>query len=265
MDTGTIPETELEYNDEMIALLEAVWGENFMSPGGTAEVDHIVKGLALSGKVMLDIGCGIGGADVHIAETYEPASIIGIDIEAELIRRCTDLARRRDLVHIIDFRLVEPGPLPVGDSSLDLVFSKDAIIHIADKNALAADVYRTLKPGGWFAGSDWLAGYEGEPSPEMRAYITAEGLDFGLANAATYEAALKAAGFVDIQINDRNAWYREEARRERDNLTGALYDDLASSVNRDFLEREVDVWDKMIIALDRGELRPTHLRAHKPV
>ena len=32
----------------------------------------------------------------------------------------------------------------------------------------------------------------------------------------------------------------------------------------DFVDHEIDVWDKMIVALDRGDLRPTHLRAQKP-
>lgn len=264
MSSDAATDLELEYDDDMIALLEAVWGEGFMSPGGTAEVDRILDGLTLSGLTVLDIGCGIGGATTHIAAKYNPATIIGIDIEADLIERCKALAKRRDLTDRVEFRCVEPGPLPVDDGSLDLVFSKDSIIHIADKHALAADVYRALKPGRWFAASDWLAGYENEPSPEMRAYIEAEGLDFGLANAETYEDALKVAGFTDIRINDRNAWYREEARRERDALAVTHYDNLASTVAKDFLDHEITVWDKMIVALDQGQHRPTHLRARKP-
>lgn len=263
MDTDQIPEPEQEYDDDMIALLEAVWGGGFMSPGGPAEVDRILAGLNLSGLRVLDIGCGIGGADVHIAAAHSPEMIIGIDIEADLIERCEALAARHGVTSATDFRQVAPGPLPVADASLDVVFSKDSIIHIVDKRALCSDVHRALKPGGWFAASDWLAGYEATPSPEMRDYIIAEGLDFGLASAATYQEALRAAGFVDITITDRNAWYREEARRERENLSGALYDGLASNVGREFLEHEIDVWNKMIVALDQGQLRPTHLRARK--
>ena len=253
-----------EYDDDLIALLEGVWGDGFMSPGGTGEVDRIVDGLALKGMTVLDIGCGVGGADVHLASTYEPATIIGIDVEAHLIDRCRRLSERRGTSHITDFRQVDPGPLPLPDSSMDIVFSKDSIIHIPDKQALAADVYRCLKPGGYFAASDWLAGYDGEPPAEMQAYIEAEGLDFGLASAAVYQRALSDAGFKDIQLNDRNAWYRQEARRERDNLAGALSSRLKMAVGREFLMHEIDVWDKIIIVLDQGQLRPTHLRARKP-
>ena len=257
-------EPELEYDDNMIAVLEAVWGAGFMSPGGTAEVDRVLDGLDLTDYSVLDIGCGLGGGTLHIADRYDVARIIGIDIEDNLIEASETLAARSGLSGKAEFRLVEPGPLPVDDASLDMVFSKDSIIHIADKHGLALDILRCLKPGGWFAASDWLAGYSGTPSPEMQAYISAEGLDFGLASAEVYQAALEAAGFEDIRVVDRNAWYRQEARRELARLTGTLHADLKSTVGKQFLDREVDVWEKMIVVLDQGELRPTHLRARKP-
>ncbi len=264
MTTSDAPEPHQEYDDDLTALLQAVWGEGFMSPGGSDEVDRVLEGLDLTGLAALDLGCGLGGATVHIARQYAVASIVGIDIEDNLIEACVELASRAELADNVQFLKVEPGPLPAADASLDMVFSKDAIIHIADKHALAGDIFRCLRPGGWFAASDWLAGYTGAPSPEMEAYIEAEGLDFGLASASVYEAALGAAGFVDIRVADRNPWYRHEARRERDNMKGSLYAGLESAVGTEFLERQIDVWDKMIIVLDQGELRPTHLRARKP-
>ena len=254
----------LEYDDDMIALLEAVWGAGFMSPGGAEEVDRILDGLDMAGVVALDIGCGLGGATLHIAQNYGVKRITGVDIEDNLIAACINRASSNGMSDKIQFRLVEPGPLPVADDSLDMVFSKEAIIHVADKHLLAKDIFRCLKPGGWFAASDWLAGYEGAPSPEMEDYITSEGLDFGLAEASVYQSALEDAGFVDVQITGRNDWYRQEARRELENLTGVLQEHLKSTVGNTFYQREIDVWRKMIVVLDRGDLRPTHLRARKP-
>lgn len=251
------------YDDDMTALLEAVWGEGFMSPGGPDEVTRVVAGLDLKGKRLLDIGSGIGGAAVHLA-SLGLAEVVGIDIEPTLAPKAEALAARRGPAGVCKFLTVEPGPLPFEDDSFDIVFSKDAIIHIADKAALAADIFHVLRPGGHFAASDWLAGYENEPTPEMQAYVEAEGLDFGLANAAVYESALREAGFEEIVVDDRNAWYRGEARRERNALAGELAADLENSVGREFLDHEIDVWNKMIVALDQGQLRPTHLRARKP-
>ena len=44
-----------------------------------------------------------------------------------------------------------PGPLPFTDASFDVVFSKDALLHVPDKDALFAEIFRVLKPGGVFA------------------------------------------------------------------------------------------------------------------
>ena len=253
-----------EYDDNLMALLEAVWGEGFMSPGGTDEVDLYLDGIELAGKSVLDIGCGLGGVDIHLVAKHRAGRVTGVDIEDWLIERCSALAHKHGLGGSAEFRLVEPGPLPFADSSFDVVTSKDSIIHIADKHLLAADIYRVLEPGGWFAASDWLAGFDGEPSAAMQAYLEAEGLDFGLATAATYRDAMRAAGFVEIDIVDRNHWYRNEARSERDNMAGTLFAGLESQVGREFLEHEIDVWEKMIVALDEGQLRPTHLRGRKP-
>ncbi len=253
-----------EYDDDLVALLEALWGEGYMSPGGDAEVDRYLDGIDLSGQQVLDIGCGLGGVDLHLVRAHGVAKVTGIDIEDDLITRCNALAQRHGISERAEFLRVDPGPLPFADNSFDAVTSKDSIIQIADKHALAADVFRIVKPGGWFVASDWLSGYEGEPSPEMQAYLEAEGLDFGLATADTYRAALAAAGFVDIGVVDRNDWYRDEAKREREQLAGALFAELENQVGREFLEHEIDVWDKLIVAVDQGQLRPTHLRGRKP-
>ena len=45
---------------------------------------------------------------------------------------------------------------------------------------------------------------------------------------------------------------------------GALYQGLASQVGTAFLEHEIDVWDKLIVVADQGQLRPTHLKCRKP-
>ncbi len=258
-------DTHQEYDDGLVAVLEAVWGEGFMSPGGTDEVDRYLHDIDLNGLSVLDIGCGLGGVDIHMVLQHKVRKIVGVDIEPELIPRCKRLAQKYNVVEQTEFLCVEPGTLPFTDASFDMVTSKDSIIHIADKHTLANDIFRLLKPGGWFAASDWLAGYEDRPSPEMKDYLVAEALDFGLASADGYRKALNAAGFIDIEVVDRNEWYCAEARRERDQMRGALFDGLANQVGKEFMEHEIGVWEKMIVALDQGQLRPTHLRGRKPV
>ena len=87
-------EASQEYDDDMVALLEAVWGEGFMSPGGTGEVDRYLQGVNLAGSSVLDIGCGLGGVDVHLVKQHRAEKLTGIDIDPDLIERCDRLARK---------------------------------------------------------------------------------------------------------------------------------------------------------------------------
>jgi ubiquinone/menaquinone biosynthesis C-methylase UbiE len=194
------------YDDAMVAFLETLWGEGYLSPGGPEEVARVLRGLDLSGLTVLDIGCGSGRITVSLARDHGAGRVIGVDVEAPVCARAKERAEKAGLADRVEIRQVEPGPLPLPDAAVDLVFSKDSIVHIPDKDALAREAFRVLRPRGWFAASDWLIAHEGPPSPEMARYIEGEGLDFGMASPTAYRRALEAAGFVDVALENRNRW-----------------------------------------------------------
>ena len=70
-----------------------------------------------------------------------------------------------------------------------------------EKEALFADVFRILRPGGLFIASDWMRRDDNPPTPEMEYYIEVEGLNFGMASPDRYAEALAKTGFMGIQIH----------------------------------------------------------------
>jgi ubiquinone/menaquinone biosynthesis C-methylase UbiE len=254
-----------EYDDTAIRFLEALWGEGYLSPGGPEEVDRVVAGLPLAGKKILDIGCGSGGITLHLVEKHGAAHATGFDVEKPGIEAARNRAARRGLAGRASFVQAPPGPLPFADVLFDIVFSKDALLHVPDKDALFADIFRVLKPGGVFAASNWMIGHDGEPSPEMKAYVAAEGLSFSMKSPKRYTEAMQRAGFTDIAVTDRNPWYREVARSELSRLRGPLYAKVSAAVGRHYVDKNIKTWEAMQKVLDSGEHRPTHLRGRKPV
>jgi len=139
----------------MIAMLEAVWGEGFLSPGGAEEVARVIGSHRLPGLSVLDIGCCAGGVDVALAKTHGAAYVCGIDVEDPVLTHARALVARHGLSDRTGLVKVAPGPLSFPPATFDVVFSKEAIVHIPDKHDLMREVFRVLKPGGryWWAKS----------------------------------------------------------------------------------------------------------------
>ena len=253
------------YHNQMIDMLQAIWGEGFLSPGGPEEVARIVAGADLAGKSLLDIGCGAGSIDIALVRNHDAGYVCGIDVEDTVLAHARKLIEPAGFSGRIGCLKVAPGPLPFPPTTFDFVFSKDSIVHIPDKHALMVEVSRVLKPGGWFIASDWLIGHDGAPSPEMADYIRSEGLDFGMASPVRYRDAMEKAGFTEITIVGRNDWYRETALAELTRLQGPVGAAAAKVVGQDFVDHTIEIWKRMIPVLDTGEHCPTHLKARRPV
>lgn len=255
---------EDHYHDQFAAFLEEIWGEGYMSPGGPEEVARVLAGLDLKGKCVLDIGCGTGAIALSLHRDHGAARVVGIDIEDTVCELARDRIAAAGCLDAVSILKVAPGSLPFDDQTFDVVFSKDSIIHIADKEALAQDIFRVLKPGGCLAASDWLISHDGPPSPEMAHYIELEGLDFNMASPERYHKALKQAGFENVQTSNRNAWYSQVAQKELDLLRGPRRAEFEARFGHQLVADNISTWTAMVHVLNSGEHCPHHLRAIKP-
>jgi len=146
------------------------------------------------GETVLDLGSG-GGIDVLLsAKRVGPTGkAYGLDMTDEM-------------QHI---------PLP--DASVDVVISNCVINLSADKDAVLAEAYRVLKPGGRFAVSDVVV--RGEVPAELRRSVELWiGCVAGALEESEYRAKLAKAGFEEIAVEPTRIYTAESAR---DFLAGA--------------------------------------------
>lgn len=253
-----------EYNEDFITALQWMWGDGYLSPGGPEEVAKMLHGVEVRGKRVLDVGCGLGAIDVLLSQTYGAASVVGIDIERPLVDHARSRIEKAGLGGSVRVECVEPGPLPFDEASFDMVFSKDSIIHIPDKAAFYAEVLRVLTPGGIFVGSDWLRGGSGPYSEQMQLWLELVHLTFDMKNLDQTQVALTQAGFVQVQLEDRNEWYRKEVRNELATISGDKLDELARRIGRENADHRIKSSSAKQVVIERGELRPTHFVGNKP-
>lgn len=258
-------DTTPHYDPTFIAFLEEMWGSGYLSPGGPEEIGRLLDGLSLAGKTVLDIGCGSGGITLSLARDYGAAHVIGIDVEEPVCAAARQRVAAAGLSDRVEIRQVAPGPIPLADGSLDIIFSKDSIVHIPDKESLAQDAFRLLTPGGWFVASDWLIAHDGEPSPDMADYIRREDLGFGMASPTRYRRALETAGFTNITLANRNRWYLGVAQQELARMQGADRPRFEAVMGHAAVEEQIALWQAMLIVLASGEHCPHHFRGQKPL
>jgi SAM-dependent methyltransferase len=121
-----------------------------LAPRDPSVLLQVVRELGLRpDSRVVDVGCGEGTYAFRLA-THFGLRVLGIDP----VQRHLDLARevRRDVVPEIASRVsFERGTatqLPVHDSSLDLVWCRDAMVHVAHPAQAFAEFARVLRPGG---------------------------------------------------------------------------------------------------------------------
>lgn len=255
--------TELphDYDPAMIELLQLLWGEGFLSPGGPEAVTEIISPARPASARVLDIGCGAGGAAMVIA-ALGAAHVTGVDPVHELVELAAASAAGSGAD--VQFLAIEPeAPLPFGDASFDIVFTKDSWLHVVDKEALLDEVWRVLRPGGRVAAGDWMKG----PLPysaDMRYFIELEGIPYHQATLDEYVDMLSRKGFTEIRTEDSTEWYAALAADEHRRLRGELYDEVGVRLGVAARDHFIEDWRMLTVVTAAGELRPGRMWATKP-
>jgi arsenite methyltransferase len=136
------------------------WAEDLGYPAELANVpDSAVESFAgvanpwtmgrlSAGERILDLGSG-AGTDSLVAAQMVGANgrVTGIDMTAPMLAKARAAAAEMGVANV-EFVEGEAERLPFSDASVDVVISNGVIDLVPDKDAVFAELYRVLVPGG---------------------------------------------------------------------------------------------------------------------
>lgn len=151
------------------------------------------------GETVLDLGSG-AGLDCFLAAERVGATgrVIGVDMTDEMLTLAEQNRAKLGLQNV-EFRRGLIEAIPAENASVNVVISNCVINLSPDKDAVFAEAFRVLRPGGRFQVSDVVL---------LRAIAQAEQEDLnlwaGCASGALlkddYAARLRTAGFEQVEI-----------------------------------------------------------------
>lgn len=166
---------------------------------------HVLDTAGLPrGPKVLEVGCGLGMGCVVTLQEYGSATVTGMDIHPEQLRRArsahADLLREEPA----RLRFVQGAAesMPVEDAEFDAVISVEAAQHFPDLGAFAAETWRVLRPGGRVAVASFFTVDDAPGRPQELARLLdtyASGLDIARPVKALTDAFMEA-GFTSVRV-----------------------------------------------------------------
>jgi SAM-dependent methyltransferase len=168
--------------------------------GGRRASEDFLDQLAFGTRTkVLDVGCGLGGAARFVANRYG-SQVTGIDLTAEYVETGNTLCKWVGLDQRISLHEGSALAMPFTERSFDGAYMLHVGMNIEDKEKLAGEVARVLRPGSVFGIYDVMRTGPGGLAFPVPWAATA-GLS-AVADSDRYKGALEKAGF-DI-LAERN-------------------------------------------------------------
>lgn len=168
-----------------------------------ARLTGLLRDRPASPRRVLDIGSGTGMLLRDLAGLYPEAELIGLDLAFGMgLKARANLALR----HSVRVLTGDAEALPFGDQAFDLVVSTSTFQWLENLDAVCAEAFRVLAPGGWFVfaqfgektlfelrGSYRSAWERSGRGPEDRTHT--------FQTASAIEAVLGRTGFNDAVVS----------------------------------------------------------------
>lgn len=180
--------------------------------GNVSATDRLVELCRItSASYVLDVGCGSGATPAYLASAYG-CRVMGIDILPRMIDRARELADRKGVTDLTEFRVADAQDLPFPEGQFDVVITESVTALTEDKDRAVNEYARVLKSGGYLGlnESTWL---KTPPPPDVVEWTSQEvGATVTPLTNNEWAGLLEQAGFSDLVVEIQEIDVKDEAK-----------------------------------------------------
>lgn len=219
-------------------------------------VERLAQHAAVArGSEVLDVGCGMGGSAIHLAERLG-CRVTGLTLSGVQRAWATLAARARRVGRRTRFLRQDAEDARFAPASFDVVWSIECTEHLFDKAGFFRRAASWVRPGGRVAVCAWLAG-DSPRSPAAQALVHAVCEGFlcpSLGTAEDYVGWIESAGLRPEYVGDWTAQVERtwEICDRRARFSGVKW--LARLAGRS-MQRFVDRFDTILRAYRTGAMK----------
>lgn len=245
-------------------VVEKMWGEGFITPGGASQVKKLLPLLALDKKKsVLVLGPGLGGINFTMVEETG-VWITGLERDTELAKLGHESMIRAQLKRQAPVRYNDLENLQLKPKSFDAALSFEGTLTVVDKKALFSAVASGLRVGGELYFSTLALPDTNPPNDKVKKWIAVEP-DRAKPHPWPVEAMQTMLASLNMEIRpveDLTVDYRRWVTTGFMNyLTGLSKSDLLATAQE--LMHECEYWTMRINAIDSGGLKVVRYHAIK--
>jgi len=250
-----------QYTLNGILRYEWIFGDSFISTGGLETTENFCQGLELTPSTkVLDVGCGIGGSSFYMAEKFG-AEVLGVDLSRNMLGIAQSKLNNKpqDIKDKVTFCLTDITKHDYAENSFDVIYSRDALIHIPEKKKLIGLFYKWLAPGGKLLISDYCEG-DHQLTEEFLKYKRQRGYD--LQTVQVYGKIVKDAGFSVVHADDVTDMFEDVLRKELARFAVTKNEFIKKFSIKDYTDI-VDGWEQKLVRSATGDHKWGLFRAIK--
>jgi len=245
-------------------VVEKLWGEGYVTPGGCEQVEKMLPLLELdSKKSTLLLGAGLGG----ISETVVDKTgtwITGLERDPELAEMGKGAMSRAGLKKQAPIHHSTMEEMTLKPKSNDRIMSFEGTLAVTDKKAMFTSVCDSLRVNGEMMFTAFVLPDTNPPNEQVKVWMAAEpesaqpqlwplDAQIGLLRSLNMEVRP-----VDDISHDYKRWVMSGFMRFMSSISKAEMLEMAGD-----LLKEVEYWTKRVNAIDSGGVKVCRFHAIK--